>query len=132
MEHTTYVRCQKLLWTALLLLGALTLGLNESGGGVQGRLAQGAGEPAAPPATSPLPPTTPPELVKPAVPLSKIDSPEAIFRKLDVGQRGYVSLEDTKDLIGFKDAFMAVDTRNSGQLTLAQFKKAWSIYKSKK
>ncbi len=132
MENTTYVRYQKLLWTALLLLGALTLGLGESGGGVGGGLAQGAGESTSPPATSPLPPTTPPELVKPALPLSEIDSAEAVFRKLDVTKRGYVSLEDTKDLLGFKDAFSAADTRNSGKLTLAQFKKAWSIYKSKK
>jgi hypothetical protein len=39
--------------------------------------------------------------------------------------------EDTKDLIGFDDAFRAADTRRSGRLTLTQFKKAWAIYKEK-
>ena len=43
-----------------------------------------------------------------------------------------MTLDDAKDLIGFEEAFRSVDTKGSGQLTLAQFKKAWSIYTEKK
>lgn len=98
-------------------------------------LAQGTGTPTGPASgspLSPLAPTAPPEIIKPGVPPSEVNNPEAIFRKLDVGKRGYVTLAETKDLIGFADAFRAADSQGSGQLTLAQFKKAWAIYKAKK
>jgi hypothetical protein len=110
-------------------LAALALGL--AGGGVGTSWAQGSGAPVGPVAVSPLSPTAPPEIVKPAVPPSEINNAEAVFRKLDAGKRGYVTPEDTKDLIGFDDAFRAADTRRSGRLTLTQFKKAWAIYKEK-
>lgn len=81
------------------------------------------------PAASPLPATTPPEIIKPALP-SDLKSADAVFDELDVGRRGYVTHADTKDLLGFGDAFRAVDSRRSGQLTRAQFRKAWAIYKA--
>lgn len=80
---------------------------------------------------SPTPPTTPPELFKPDLPPSEVNNADAVFRKLDVAKRGYVTLEDTRDLLGFEEAFRAVDTAGNGRLTPAQFRKAWSIYKSK-
>jgi hypothetical protein len=110
-------------------LAALALGL--AGGGVGTSWAQGSGAPVGPAAVSPLSPSAPPEIVKPAVPPSEINNAEAVFRKLDAGKRGYVTPEDTKDLIGFDDAFRAADTQRSGRLTLTQFKKAWAIYKEK-
>jgi hypothetical protein len=101
-------------------------------GGIVPARAQGSGAPVGPPAVSPLSPTAPPDLVKPAVPPSEINNADAVFRKLDAGKRGYVTPDDTKDLIGFEDAFKAVDTQRSGRLTQAQFKKAWDIYKTRK
>lgn len=80
------------------------------------------------PAVSPLPATTPPEIIKP-VPLSELKSADSVFTELDHGQRGYVTRQETKDLIGFGDAFRAVDTTGSGKLTRAQFRKAWALYK---
>lgn len=115
----------------LLSVVCLTLGSGVVDSLANGALAQGSGEPAAAPAVSPLSPTAPPELIKPALP-SEIQTPESVFRKLDVGKRGYVTLEDTKDLIGFADAFRAADSDGHGQLTVTQFRKAWSIYQSKK
>lgn len=94
-------------------------------------LAQGAGAPTGPPAVSPLSPAAPPEIIKPGVAAKDADDPEAIFKKLDVGQRGYLTPAETKDLLGFDESFKAAD-QGSGRLTLAQFKKAWALYRSKK
>ena len=33
-------------------------------------------------------------------------------------------------LIGFGEAFRAVDTKGSGKLTRAQFRTAWALYKA--
>lgn len=113
------------VWAALGALGLLC-----AAGGVPEGLAQGAGSPTGPPVVSPMSPTAPPELVKPALP-SEFQRAESVFKKLDVANRGYVTLDDTKDLLGFEEAFKAADTKGNGQLTLAQFKKAWSIYTEK-
>lgn len=123
-------RCLRVLACATLaLFAALPLG----GAGEAQAQFNGAAQvidppPVGPPAISPLSPTAPPELVKPALP-SELQTAESVFRKLDVARRGYVTQEDTKDLLGFDDAFRAVDTGGSGKLTPKQFKKAWSIYK---
>ncbi len=116
---------------SLFALAALVLALGDVALGDEA-WAQGSGAPVGPPVVSPLSPTAPPELVKPAVPPSEINNADAVFSKLDAGKRGYVTPEDSKDLIGFEDAFKAVDTQRSGKLTLTQFKKAWAIYKAKK
>ena len=73
------------------------------------------------------PATTPPEIVKP-VPLGELKSADAVFNELDLAGRGYVTREDTKELIGFGEAFLAVDTKGSGKLTRKQFRKAWALY----
>ena len=117
---------------SIVALAGLALGLGDGSFSGNEARAQGSGAPVGPPAVSPLSPTAPPELVKPAVPPSEINNADAVFRKLDAGKRGYVTPDDTKDLIGFEDAFKAVDTQRSGKLTLPQFKKAWAIYKAKK
>lgn len=78
---------------------------------------------------SPLPATTPPEIIKPALP-SDLKSADAVFDELDAARRGYVTRHDTKDLLGFGNAFRAADRQRSGKLTRAQFRKAWAIYKA--
>jgi len=130
------------LWSriaiAMLLIPvvALMLGYGSAESGTAQELTQKpetpkpAQEPAQPPG-SPLPPATPPELFKPDLPPSELNDADAVFRKLDVAKQGYITLEDVKDLLGFEEAFRAVDTKGSGRLTQAQFRKAWSIYKSK-
>lgn len=93
--------------------------------------ALGQGQPGVVPdtgAASPLPSTTPPEIVKP-VPLGDLKSADAVFDQLDVARRGYVTRQETEDLIGFSDAFRAVDTSGSGRLTRAQFRRAWARYR---
>ena len=96
------------------------------------------------PSTSPLPssPSTPPEVpaakdsassspsmdLGKAVAPSKSETPDAAFKKLDVGNKGYVTAEDTKVLENFDAAFNTADTKHTGKLNLAQFKKAWSSY----
>jgi len=108
---------------AAVLLAALT-GHGADGGAPPGDMPD-AGKAAA----SPLPPTTPPEIIKPALP-SDLKNADAVFDELDVGRRGYVTRHDTKDLLGFGDAFRAVDRQRSGKLTRAQFRRAWAIYKA--
>lgn len=128
-NKTPCVLCQKLLWLTLTVLVAP--GLNAATSGMPEKLAQGAGAPTGPPVVSPGSPTAPPEIIKPALP-SELENADSVFKKLDVDKRGYVTLDETKDLIGFEDAFKAVDDKDSGKLTPAQFRKAWSIYKTKK
>lgn len=126
MKKTTYFPHRKLLWPTLVLLVAPALSAAASEA-----LAQGAGAPTGPPVVSPDSPTAPPEIVKPVLP-SEFDEPDKVFKRIDADKRGYVTLDETKDLIGFKDAFQAVDSNGSGKLTPAQFRKAWAIYKTKK
>ena len=123
MKKKTCVFCQNFVLTVAVLLAAL--GLNGAHGEAQPDEAPGIEKPKR---ASPLPPTTPPEIIKP-VPLSELKSADAVFTKLDSGQRGYVTRRETKDLIGFGDAFEAVDSKGSGKLTRAQFRKAWALYR---
>lgn len=110
----------------MILLG--TLIVTDAAGDEPKVPAPRAGAPTSAPSESPLPSTVPPEIVKP-VPPKSLESAESVFRELDINKRGYVTRDETKDLLGFEDAFRAVDKRNSGRLTLEQFRKAWSIYK---
>lgn len=110
----------------MVLLG--TLIVTDAGGDEHKVPAPRAGAPTGAPSESPLPSTVPPEIVKPVAP-KNLESAESVFRALDINKRGYVTRDETKDLLGFEDAFRAVDKRNSGRLTLEQFRKAWSIYK---
>lgn len=123
MSMRYYILCRNLALTAAMLFAALSFN------GTLGETLQEGTPVAEKPTASPLPSTTPPEIIKP-VPLSDLKSADAVFNKLDARQRGYVTREETKDLIGFGDAFRAVDSKGSGQLTRAQFRKAWAIYKA--
>lgn len=128
MKRRTRLPQPRLPWTTLApTLLALFGALAASGAGLAQVIDA---PPVGPPAVSPLSPTAPPELIKPALP-SELRTAESVFRKLDVGKRGYVTLDDTKDLIGFEKAFRSVDTAGSGRLNPKQFRKAWAIYRKK-
>jgi len=118
MKKTTCILCRNLALTAAALFAAI--GINGAQGGTPG-----AGQPG----TSPLPSTTPREIIKPAQ-MSELMSADAVFNELDLSRRGYVTRQETKDLIGFDEAFRAVDTKGSGKLTRAQFRTAWALYKA--
>jgi len=123
MKKRTYDFCRNLRLTVAILLTApgLSAALDQA------QQPDGAADPGKP-AASPLPATTPPEIIKP-VPLTELINADAVFDELDPGRRGYVTRQDTKDLIGFGDAFQAIDTKGSGKLTRAQFRQAWARYK---
>lgn len=110
------------------LLAVLALSAAAAGNGAV--LAQGAGEPLGPPTVSPASPTAPPEIFKPTLP-SELQSADRVFKELDIANRGYLTLDDTKNLIGFEKAFKAEDSKGSGMLTLPQFRRAWTIYTRK-
>lgn len=82
-------------------------------------------------AVSPAPPASdrlaPPEVVKPITP-SKAEMADSAFKKLDATRKGYVTMEDTKGLDGFDQAFRDADADHSGKLDFGQFKKAWAQY----
>lgn len=122
MKTKTGGFCPNLVLTVAIALAAV--GCNAAQGEAPPDGSPGAGKPA----VSPLPATTPPEIIKP-VPLSDLKSADAVFKQLDHKRRGYVTRHETKDLIGFEDAFRAVDRTGSGRLTPAQFRKAWALYK---
>ncbi len=58
----------------------------------------------------------------------KSETADSAFKKLDVGAKGYVTVDDIKGLDGFDSAFRAADTTRTGKLDLAQFTKAWTFY----
>lgn len=118
MKNATCILCRNMVLTAAVLLAALNLP------GAHGQLPS-----ADSPAASPLPATTPPEIIKP-VPLKELKNADAVFNELDLAGRGYVTRQDTKELIGFGEAFRAVDSKGSGRLTREQFRKAWALYNS--
>lgn len=118
MKNATCILCRKLTLTAVAVLAALNFN------GAHGQLPGGDM-----PAASPLPATTPPEIIKPVL-LKDLKNADAVFNELDLARRGYVTRQDTEELIGFSEAFLAVDTKRSGRLTREQFRKAWALYTS--
>jgi hypothetical protein len=68
---------------------------------------------------------------KPIIP-SKAELPDAAFKKLDAGGKGYVSKEDVKDLAGFDKSFTAGDGDKDGKLSAGEFKRAWADYTGRK
>jgi len=63
---------------------------------------------------------------------SKAELPDAAFKKLDAGGKGYVTAEDTKELTGFEKSFQVADANHDGKLDAAEFKKAWASYTGRK
>jgi hypothetical protein len=50
------------------------------------------------------------------------------FTKLDAGNRGYLTLEDVRQLEGFESAFRQADANGDGRLNPSEFNSAWGAY----
>ena len=61
---------------------------------------------------------------------SKTDSPDVVYKSIDVNNRGYVLRTETERISGFGDAFDKADKNHSGRLTREEFNSAWTEYKS--
>ena len=61
---------------------------------------------------------------------SKSDSPDVVYKSIDINNRGYVLRTETERINGFGDAFDKADKNHSGRLTREEFNSAWAEYKS--
>jgi len=50
------------------------------------------------------------------------------FTKLDGGSRGYLTVEDVRQLDGFESVFKQADQNGDGRLNQSEFNSAWSAY----
>jgi hypothetical protein len=50
------------------------------------------------------------------------------FTKLDGASRGYLTVEDVRQLEGFESAFRQADQNGDGRLNQSEFNSAWSAY----
>ncbi|HVE51051.1 MAG TPA: hypothetical protein VNG69_15735 [Casimicrobiaceae bacterium] len=50
------------------------------------------------------------------------------FTKLDAGSRGYITLDDVRQLQGFESAFRQADQNGDGRLNASEFNVAWAMY----
>ncbi len=50
------------------------------------------------------------------------------FAKLDARSRGYLTLEDLRQLEGFESAFRQADQNGDGRLNASEFNSAWGAY----
>jgi len=62
---------------------------------------------------------------------SKTDSPDIVYKSIDVDNRGYVLRKETERIVGFGDTFDRFDKNHSGRLSREEFNNAWVEYKSK-
>jgi hypothetical protein len=68
---------------------------------------------------------------RPIIP-SKAELPDAAFKKLDAGGKGYVSKEDVRELSGFDKSFELANANKDGRLSPEEFRKAWANYTGRK
>jgi hypothetical protein len=59
---------------------------------------------------------------------SRAELPGSAFTKLDAASRGYVTLEDVRQLDGFESAFRQADQNGDGRLNASEFNSAWGTY----
>jgi hypothetical protein len=59
---------------------------------------------------------------------SRAELPGSAFTKLDAGNRGYITLDDVRQLEGFESAFRQADQNGDGRLNASEFNSAWAIY----
>lgn len=50
------------------------------------------------------------------------------FTKLDGANRGFLTLDDVRQLSGFEGAFRQADQNGDGRLNASEFNSAWSAY----
>jgi len=83
--------------------------------------------------TSPQAMVTPPSSIERNAPigansLSRSDSPNTAFAKLDAQNRGFLSRSDLSQLPDFGNAFAQADRDGDGRLDRSEFADAWSSY----
>jgi hypothetical protein len=61
---------------------------------------------------------------------TKTDSPDVVYKSIDINNRGYVLRTETERISGFGDAFDKADKNHSGRLTREEFNSAWMEYKT--
>lgn len=59
---------------------------------------------------------------------NRAELPSSAFTKLDAQSRGYVTLEDVRQLDGFESAFRQADQNRDGRLNASEFNSAWDIF----
>ena len=59
---------------------------------------------------------------------NRAELPGSAFTKLDAGSRGYVTLDDVRQLAGFESAFRQADQNGDGRLNASEFNSAWGAY----
>jgi hypothetical protein len=59
---------------------------------------------------------------------NRAELPSSAFTKLDAGNRGYVTLDDVRQLDGFETHFRQADQNKDGRLNASEFNAAWSLY----
>ena len=59
---------------------------------------------------------------------NRAELPSSAFTKLDGASRGYVTLEDVRQLDGFESAFRQADLNGDGRLNASEFNSAWGAY----
>lgn len=70
--------------------------------------------------------TDPAEL--PNVVPSRVENADSAFAKLDIGKKGYLTIEDTKVLSGFDKPFKSNDKNGDGKLSPEEFMPSWEAY----
>ena len=59
---------------------------------------------------------------------NRAELPSSAFTKLNGASRGYVTLEDVRQLDGFESAFRQADLNGDGRLNASEFNSAWGAY----
>jgi hypothetical protein len=59
---------------------------------------------------------------------NRAELPGSAFTKLDVGSKGYVTMEDVRQLDGFDSAFRQADQNGDGRLNASEFNSAWGAF----
>ena len=58
----------------------------------------------------------------------RAEQSSSAFAKLDAQNRGYVTMEDARQLDGFDAQFKLADRNGDGRLDASEFNSAWSAY----
>jgi len=82
----------------------------------------------APPATPVAPAAAARDAPAQKIVPARDETAKAAFTKLDVGQRGFVTIEDVAALDGFGAAFSRADQNRDGRLNASEFDMAWGLY----
>lgn len=90
--------------------------------------AQGGANPAAAGAAAAAQPAAAPMPLPHGIVPNRAELPMSAFNKLDTDSKGYVTLDDVRQLDGFASAFAQADQNRDGRLNASEFNSAWAIY----